>query len=151
MAFPSSTTKDSLASAWGLIQGRAAQIKIHAQEISNTSAAGDISAKVIVDYATILADAVVAIDKAAAISGIAAYASAQIGDPTLDVVTEFTNMRAAIVATRNWIIANFPKDANGYLLFVSFTADGRYTFRNLTTTQTAGLRTQIAALIATIA
>ena len=151
MAFPSSTTKDSLASAWASIQSRASQVKIHAQEISNASAAGPISGKTVVDFSTLLADATVTLDKAAAIPGMAQYARDQIGDQTLDVVAEFTAMRAQMIATRDWIVANFPKDGSGYLLLISFTADGRYVFRTLTTIQTVGLRTQLDALIATIA
>lgn len=151
MAFPSSTTKDSLASVWSGVQARASQVRIHAQELRNASAAGPVSGKNVVDFATLLADAVVMLDRAAAVPGIAQYARDQIGDQVLDVVAEFTAMRAVIIATRDWIMANFPKDGSGYLLLMSFTADGRYTFRTLTTAQTAGLRTQLDALIATIA
>ena len=59
-------------------------------------------------------------------------------------------MATQLNATRDWIIANFPKDASGYLLYQQFDASGNVTVRQLSTASLAGLRTVLAALIATI-
>lgn len=149
MAFPSST--QSLDAVWMGSQSTAARIRTQAQETRNTSAAGNISTKVILDFATGLADAIQDLDTAAATPGIAQYARDQLANPALDIAAEFTAMRAQMVATRDWIGTNFPADVNSYLLFIQFTAERRFTYRQFTSAQTAGLRTQLDALIATIA
>ncbi len=149
MAFPSSTK--SLNAIWLGSQSTAARIRVEAQETRDTSAAGNISTKVILDFATGLADAIQDLAVAAATPGIVQYARDQLANPTLDVVVEYTAMRAQMIATRDWIGTNFPADVNGYLLFIQFTAERRFTYRQFTSAQTAGLRTQLDALIATIA
>lgn len=154
MAFPSSngSKQENLAQAWSAARNTAGTIKDRTQSLYNQSAAGDINASLVLEYATLLADMKARLAQVAAISGIGAYAQAQIADPTLDVAAEYTSMATAIDETIAWVIANFPKDANGYLLAKQFHADGsgRTVDRKLTTAQTAGLRTQLSVLLAAI-
>lgn len=152
MSFPSNTgtKQDDLAGAWAIARGIAAEVKTRSVLLRSTSLAGPISAWSIIDYATFLADAKVAFARCSSLSGINAYAQAQIGDATINVATEFSNMVSQLNATVAWIIANFPKDGGGFLLAATWLADGRITYRTLTTAQTAGLRTALDALIATI-
>lgn len=65
---------------------------------------------------TELAHALKWIDRASVYSGIGAYAQAQLGEPALDVVAEFTAMRTELQALHDWIDTNFPKDTDGYFI-----------------------------------
>jgi hypothetical protein len=151
MAFPSSSGSkaDDLANAWGGVRSNAAHIKVYSQDLRSASAAGPIQAATIVLYADQLASAKAAFDRYTAVPGLAAYAREQVNDPALDIVAEYQTMAAQLVAVRDWIIANFPKDASGYLLYHQFDAAGKIVQRTLSSAQTAGLRTQLDALIAT--
>lgn len=153
-AFPSSTgTKtQTAASAWDSARTTASMLKTKTNALNTASAAGPISSSLILDYATYLADAKSILLLASAVPGIAVYAQEQINDPTFDIAASFNGMMTAINDTIAWVIANFPKDANGFLLARNFTADnsGRTQDRQFTTAQTAGLRTTLTALAATI-
>jgi hypothetical protein len=83
------------------------------------------------------------------VPGIGPYAQEQLGDATLNVAAEFNGMIAGIDNTIAWIRANFPTDANGWLLAQTFGAAGRED-RTFTAAATAGLRTQLDALISTV-
>jgi hypothetical protein len=71
------------------------------------------------------------------------YAQAQINDATVNVATEFNVMMAQIDNTIAVIMANFPKDAQGRLLFLTFTADnsGRNTSITFAAAQMAPVKT----------
>jgi hypothetical protein len=150
MAFPSSTgtVQDSLAQAWATARNTASSIKGRAQALSTQAAAGSIGSSAILDFATYLADAKIALTKAAQTGGIAAYAQAQINDPNIDIAAEFTAMMGAIDTTTAWVVDNFPKDGSGFLLARSFQAGstGRTVDRQFTPAQTATLRTALDAL-----
>lgn len=153
-AFPSSsgTYQESLDSAWRRIREMASYVKSRTVSLNTAAAAGSISSSLILDYATFLADAKIALQSAASVQGIAAYAQEQIADPTFDIVASYTDMVNAINSVTAWVIANFPKDANGFLLAKTFTAvnDGRTQDRTFTPAQTATLRTVLDTLTATI-
>lgn len=151
MAFPSSAGQDDLDTAWTAIRASAGRVKVESQRLSAQSVAGDIEAQVVVRYADALASCNDQFARYTVVPGLVAYVRAQINDDTLDIVAEYNTMLTQINAVRNWIIANFPKDANGFLLYHTFGATGRIVQRTLTPAQTAGLRTQLDALIATIA
>jgi len=150
MAFPSEGgSTQSLADLWRLVRGQAAAVKSRAQALRNASAVGNISTWQILDLTTLLADAKVRFQQAAAVSGLGAYAQAQIGNPALDVAAEFNAMLAQIDATVLWVQTNLPNDGT-YLLAVTLGTDGRYAWRTFSSATTADLRTQLDALIATI-
>ncbi len=52
--------------------------------------------------------------------------------------------------TSTWMLANIPKDANGWVLAYKWNADGTITERLFSPSQTAGLVTALAAIGATI-
>jgi len=131
------------------VRGTAGTVKSRAQSLRSLSAAGNVSASQILDLTTLLADAKVRFTAAAAVSSLGAYAQAQVGNPSLNVAAEFTAMVAQIDATIAWCFTNLPNDGT-YLLAVTMTADGRYSWRTFTPATTAGLRTQLDALIDTI-
>lgn len=153
-AFPSTSgsVQESLDSAWRRARQVAGDIKQRTTMLNNAAAAGNISSSAILSYATQLADAKVALASVASVSGIGAYAQEQIADPTFDIVTSFNDMVAAVDAVTAWIIANFPKDGDGYLLATLFSPDnnGRTQDRQFTPVQTANLRTALNGLLATI-
>lgn len=155
MAFPSSngTQGFTVAQALQLAQGVASIIKSQASNLSAQCAAGPVQASVILNLLTVLADAKLNLTKCAAVPGLATYAQAQTGDA--NIATEFTAMSSALDAVTQWVIANFPTGSDGtgtYLLVTQFTPDntGRTQQRTFTTVQTAGLKTVLDALVATI-
>jgi hypothetical protein len=152
MAFPSAggTKANSLADAWDRVRAVAAAVKRSAQNLNTLSLAGPIAGTSIVRFCGDLADARDTFTQLAAVSGLGAYAQEQVADPALNIANEFTAMLNAIDSTRTWITTNFPKDGGGFLLAVSFDANGRTVERTFDTATLAGFRTQLAALISTI-
>ena len=82
---------------------------------------------------------------------LAGYARDQLNSPSYDVVTEYGATMAAMQNVSAWVVANFPKDANGFVLSHTMDAEGVRTPRQFTPAQTSGLVTQLNALISTIA
>lgn len=151
MPFKSSAGGDALGQAYDAVRAVAGAIKREAQTLHDQCAAGDVEAWRIAQYCESLSNSRDRLAALAAIPGLGAYAQAQENDPAYDVAAEYATMRDAIDATRTWIVANFPKDASGYLQAFQFTAQAKLARRALTTAQTAGLRTTLQSLIATIA
>lgn len=145
MAFP---TQLSLQDGLRQAQNDAAQLKTYCQQVSTATAAGAVSANLLVEVFWRLVQVKERFDLAAAVSGMAAYAQAQLGNGSLDIAAEFTAMVAAVVATREWMITHFPSNG-GYILKDQLTAAG-VVVRQFSPAETAGLRTQLTALIATI-
>jgi len=153
MAFPSSTGSQALTLALALqtAQNMAGAVKVRAQSLSISCAAGNVPAQTILDGVSALADAKVTFNKCSATVGLAAYAQAQVGDA--NIATEFTTMVSAIDGVNNWVLANFPKDStNTFLMITSFTPDntGKITQRTFSTAQLAPLKTLLDALVASI-
>lgn len=149
--FPSATgTKASLDKAWTSATETAAMIKQRAQAVRDLSAAGNIGASMITDMLVLFADCKLALNKAAAVPGIASYAQTQVNDGTFNVSSAFATMVAQLDAVRDWAISNYPKDGNGYLLDRTLGADGRWIDRQFSTATLASFRAQLDALIATI-
>ena len=86
----------------------------------------------------------------AATPGLAEYAKAQVNDPTYDVGAEYVVMRDALVALRANIMAMFPKDAGGFLLYQTFRADGQLQSRTFTAAQVSAVLPLVDAVIAAI-
>jgi len=146
MALPSPKI---LARAFTDAQNTWVGINLSATDLRDASAAGPVSGKDIIDFSTRLAGALDTYAEVKATPGIAQYARDQLNNQAFDVVTEFASHEAEVVACRDWIVANFPS-TGGYLQILSFDVNGRYVYRTLTTAQTAGLRTQLDLLIATV-
>ena len=154
MAFPSSTgtIQSDLSDAWTSARQASGQIKTRATSVRAACAAGNVGSSLILDFITFLFSNRTTLAASAATPGIAAYAQTAINNPALVVATEFNNMMAAIDACIAWVLANFPKDVNGFLLAVTFQGDssGRVVDRQFTPTDTAGFRTVLDTLIASI-
>lgn len=149
MTFPASaqTQADALAGA----RRTANTLKAFAQNVRGFMAASTVSANQVEQVMGEFKSAIETWNAAKAVSGIAAYAQAQYDDVTLDIAAEFTAMLSAAEGVRDWVIANFPKDASGFILKDKYEVDGAITVRQFTPVQTAGLRTELDSFIATVA
>lgn len=125
-------------------------VKLNAQNVRTLSAAGTLTSSNVLQLSQFLADSKVEFQRVSSVPGLAAYAQNQVNDPLLDIALEFTNMVNALDATIGWIVANFPKDAGGFLLAQTILANGRPQDRVFTVAATATFRTQLDALIAAI-
>lgn len=121
------------------------QLKKHCQDVRDLMAAGSISGNLAValherlvrDRATLIAVRDTA--------GIGNYAKAKENDPNYDVAAEFNAVVSAIETVRDWFVANINTTS-----WVTFSNSG-VAVKTFTSGQTAGARTQLDALIATIA
>ena len=145
MAFPGSAQLD-LATAWAGLRATAGQIKARAQAVIGVA---NLSRKETLDHANSLAFGLGLLDSYTAVPGLAAYAQNQINDPAINITAEYTTMRNQIVATQDWLVANFPNTA-GELRVYTFDASKRAVDINLTAPQLTALKNQLTALVATI-
>lgn len=148
MAFPASN--GALSDVLERACRTAIQMKALAERTSARLASEDASATEVIELFKQLRSYRSALSDAAAAPGIVAYAQDQLGDGALDVATEFNAMLAAVDAVTGWVQANFPRDGSGYLLAQTWGVD-RPADRMFSPAQTAGLRTQLDALAATVA
>lgn len=139
-------TDDVLAN--GLTEARniAVQVKSRAQGDSAAMAAGDISGEVVRDLGVAMSLWLSRLNEIRAIPGIGQYAKDQYDDQTYDIALEFTAMTAALQSVVTWVQTNMPADGSGYLLLWKWTE-----VRMFSPAATAGLRTELDALIVTIA
>jgi hypothetical protein len=136
----------NLTAAWNGITGVAANIK---QSATGLIAASAVSRKVVLDFQNNLAAQLSLLNTYSAVSGLAAYAQNQLNN-TIDIVAEFNTMKTQVVATQDWVVANFPHDASGNLVVYSFNASKQYMDINLTTGELAAFKNQLSLLAATI-
>lgn len=146
MAFPASG-KTTLRQAWEGVTANATRIKRMAQELVAKS---EITRRGVLDYENAMTDSLVTLDGYVTTQGLLAYAQNELNDNTINLSSEFTTMRAQIVATQDWIVNNFPKDALGNLAVYAFNTNKQYVDINLTAGQLTAFKTQLNALIVTI-
>ena len=133
--------------AYASAVSQAAQLKSLAQNEVTAMAAGNVSANEVRQILQYCIQVKATNTATAAISGIAAYATQQEGG-AYDVATAWANMNSAIDAVINWIVTNIPQ-SGGFVVLEQWTANG-VTVQSFTPAQTAGLRTVLNSLIATI-
>lgn len=150
MAFPSSDATISLEPIWASFQGHAARAKRKAQSL-RAATLSPCTATLILDATRDILAARNAMQSLVATPGLQAYAREQINTPTLDLVTEYNAMIAAINAVRDWVSTNIPKDGTGYLLIQTIDTELAVTDRQFSSVSLGGLRTVLDTLIAAIA
>lgn len=152
MPFPASNGSIPLTldAAWALARSTAQQVQQQAQQLNAQISAGPVSAQNIVNACAFFATLNVTLTQCAAVSGLAAYAQAQVSNPGLDVAAAFSGMQAALVAVGSWIMTNFPKDAASYLAYVKFNGAGQPVYDTFTQSALSPLATLLTALSATI-
>lgn len=143
-------TRATKGNAYDLAKSLCADLKAGANNLNTSSAAGPISANVLREFFIFLLSCKTQLNTIIAIPGINDYVKLQEGDPNYQFVTESTTTITEVSDTIDWIIANMPVGGAGnYVLVEQWSSSGIVT-RNFSSAQTAGLRTQLTALIATI-
>lgn len=149
MSYPASN--QTLADALAGINRTALSAKAQAQALSTASAAGPVSRISVLELQRVIASAIAKLDTLSGTPGLAQYARDQFANQSLDVVAEFTTMRAAMVSLRNWINTNFPRDPGTQAVLThTYDVDGVPTLLTFSTVQLDALRTQIATFAATV-
>ena len=122
------------------------QLKKYVTDTRDLMAAGPVSGNVAVGLHERLISDRAKLIAIRDLPGMGNFAKAQEDDVLYDVAAEFNAVLAAIVAVRDWMVTNIGSP-NGW---VTFSVTGVAT-KTYTSAQTAGLRTQLDALITTIA
>jgi len=149
MAYPASQL--SLADTLSIINRTVVAAKSHAQAFNAQSLAGPVSRVSVLELQKVIASASSRIQTLQATPGLAQYARDQLNNQAIDVVAEFTAMRAAMNTLRDWITTNFPRDPATQAVLIQ-TCDGEGVISNLTftTAQLLALRVEVSAFIATV-
>lgn len=132
--------------AFATIRTNAAGWKAQAQN-ANISLAGTVNSDFVYRLLDQLAGAIAALNQWKAVAGLDAYATGQGYSGTLSA--DCTSTVTAAQTCIAWVVANFPA-SGGFLQAYSLNTDGSRTPRTFTSTQTAGLQTNMTAFIATI-
>lgn len=138
-----------LARVYQQITDEAAEIKRQAASLRAQAAAGNVQSTQILDWFIGLGSSRVTIAALASTPGLADYARNESSNESYDVAAEYTTMLAAIDGSMAWVTTNFPKDGSGYLLARQFSGN-TIVDRSFNTAATAGLRTLLDSLTATI-
>lgn len=141
-------TNDDAALAYAALKQRLRAFRVYTQSVRDACAAGSVSANLLIEYYLRLVQEKAANTAAAAVDGIGQWAQDMDGGVGYDVAAEFTAVNTAIDNTRNWISTNFPS-SGGYIQKDQLTVDG-VTVRSFSSAQTAGFRTVLDALLATM-
>jgi hypothetical protein len=125
-----------------------------AESIRDRSAAGPITGATVLGLMDNLRADLYYFQTVAATPGIGVYAQSQY-EGAYDIGPDFTAFMAALTSTIDWIIAAAPKtaaDGNGHEWLVVQRLDptGARIERTFSTVETAGLRTVLDTLIATV-
>ena len=120
------------------------------QQRRDTMASKNVSGQWLLSIISDLSAAINTFEANASVPGIGSYTRDQYEDTSIDVVTEFNDMKNAAQDAKDWLIANIPTDTNGYLLVRSLDSEGNIVERMFTPNQTQTLRDKIDALIGTI-
>jgi hypothetical protein len=130
------------------IEDAMAGIKRLAQDV-RTEATGNLPAPRIITLYTSLNEWKATINAAAAVAGIVTYIRDQKNDQALNVAGEAGTVVTAIDGVLGWVSANFPRDADGYMLYQKFSGNTTVD-RTFAPATTATLRTLLDTLIGTI-
>lgn len=149
MAFRASSvvTADAYASIKRQAVASKAYLQTRKVEMQQATVVATIPLAVIQHFAQVLPSLAIW----AATPGIAAYAQAQENDGTYDVVAEYVAMRNAMTSCRDSLIALFPKDGSGFLLYQTLSAEGTINIRTFTAAQLAAVVALVDGVLATIA
>lgn len=151
MTLPPSLTKNSLVYALNVTQNCAAQAKDRATSAVAVMGAGPVDANFVFSLLDGLAGLIANLNSVKNTAGLDAYATAQVPGYAGTISSDITATVNAAQACIDWVVANFPKDSTAtFLLAQSLNADGTRTMRGFTSAQTAGFRTALNTLLATI-
>lgn len=124
--------------------------KAYLQNRRNLLIQATVSSSVLIELINHYRTTLAAMAALASTPGLAAYAQAQVNDPTYDIVAEYVAMRDAMTVARDELIVSFPKDGSGFLLYQQLTGDGTIVLRTFTTAQVASVVSRLDAVVASI-
>ena len=149
MAYPASAL--STAYAFERLNNSAKSLRDGVQALRDLAAVQDVARPRFIGLIGQLSSAVTLWDQLVATPGIATYAQEQLDDPTIDIVAEYTAMRAATLALRDWIYAALPVDAtSGAVLEASVDVNGVRTPLYFTVLQLAEFVTTADSYLLTV-
>lgn len=151
MAFPSSNNITSLHDVLSTLRALTGQTKSQAQSAVATMAAQNVDSNFVFQILDRLNWLITTLNAWKNTEGLDAYATADLPTYAGTLTTDATVVIDSAQACINWAVNNFPKDStNTYILAETLNSDGTRTLRQFTPTQTAGFRTVMQTLIATI-
>ncbi len=151
MAYPNSRLRSVVARAFNNADSTVVRLRALAGALDAQMASGPVPARTILeDLLEELRSSRVTLISSRDTSGILDYARDQFGDATIDLPAEFLALLAAIDMVIAWIVVNFPVGTGGFIQQHILAADGSMTDRSFSSGQTAGLRTELQALVAAI-
>lgn len=152
MALPPALTKNSLVYALGQVQNYASIAKDRATSANAALAAGPVDTNFIFNLLDALNGFIANLTAVKSTAGLDGYATAQVPGYAGTMTTDVTATVNASQACIDWVVTNFPKDSgtNTWALAFQINADGTRTMRSFSVVQTAGLRTALQNLLATI-
>ena len=153
MAYPAST--QNLQDWMAAIDQKAIVVKNEANNQSAASSAGTLNMDMVRRFYDLLKAVNVFYTSAASVTGLANFIITQKQNATADPLGDFTTMQNAIKGTIDWLNTNVPSgtfNSTTYKLGWVFPVDYTTPVSTLTFTalQTAGYRTVLTTLIATI-
>jgi hypothetical protein len=128
---------------------RARQVLDEATSLRDDSAAGNVSGSRVFDYYNSMIGARTLLLRAKDTPGLKQYAIEQENDPAYDIEVEFPAMMAAIDSVIAWLSASAYSGGRDH--FLADPVTDVLVWADWSSTQTAGLRSQLDLLIATIA
>lgn len=151
MALPSSTSA-VLNQALNQVLSTSSDIKVHGGNAATTLAAGPVDTNYIFLLLDRLQQTIVTLNQVKGVAGLNAYATQQLPGYAGAMVTDINATISACQNCIDWVVANFPKDGSvpPWLLGHHLNADGSRLPRTFLPADTAGLRTALTALVATI-
>lgn len=149
MSLPPALTKNSLAYALNQVQNYAAQAKDRATSAVAVMAAGPVDTLFVFSLLDQLNGLIAGLNAVKSTAGLDAYATVQVSSYVGTMSTDITATINAAQACIDWVVANFPSNT-GFLMGEQLNANGTRTQRSFSTVQTAGFRTALNSLLATI-
>jgi len=149
MAFPASNAV-ALSSTLQNLQNVAYGTKSQAQNAIITMQANNIDTNFVFQILDQLRSFMTLLASVAGIPNLDAYANAQCPGYNGSLTADGTAVFNAAQGVINWVVANFPVDAQGYLQAFKLNSDGSRAPASFNPGQTTGLVTVLQAFIATI-
>ncbi len=150
MTFPIASARPLLSTTLFEIQQIAGNIKARSTSARDRAAVENVTALAILDLQASLKKGLDRLNVLKTASGLAAYAQEQLDDLGFDIVAEFTVMLTEVQLVLDQIKSDLPTSPGGFVESRRIEPDDTITNNTFTPSQTAGLRTRLNALIATI-
>lgn len=151
MTLPPAITKNSLAYALQNVQNIAAVAKTTTTNAVATMVAGPVDTTFIFNLLNGLRSLIDTLSTSETTAGLDSYSTAQVPGYIGTMTTDINTTQAAAQTCIDWVVNNFPKDSTAsFLLAETLNADGTRTMRSFSPAQTAGFRTVLNNLTATI-